>query len=665
MSRFAVLCLGVAVLSAGKYGLGEAPATLPRLDETIVYTVHETLHDRRAVDIARQVPTDVAIRAWFKWHNAPDWAKLAWQVPLLHERGTLFGGGITCSALYDNENGLPRERWLDMATRGTAGELLDAWDQPGCRHGTLSNPRYIEYLLSWCTRQIDQGADYLFMDEINAALGVNEGFDDYALADFRAYLLDRYGREGWTPTDRRWTERFGIDLANRAIAANGSMRDFSYREYLRTKDLVKCPLTPGNPLAADWHAFRFHRDERAWKQLADDIRAYAKRQGRTVYLSGNGLARHVDLQVLGVWGDWLVKNDRVDLEPSQLERWRSTVAAGRSLAGRRVPVVFFHDWGFGGFPWIKVPAGDRRLWLRVRAPEIYAAGAIFAFPVQGPMGNDAQADGTLPDIIRLARFFRQYKDLFLKGTLLGFAQATSPQPHVGLALWEDRAQSRLMVHVINRQVAEGRPARRPITIELPVSVAPRAVEVVSPEGESREPASCRVEQDKLRVELPVVDAYCAVLLRFDELPVVPRERAKLVPVRSWSRPERNEFAVQADGTVIDQWALPGYLQGKLHDAMRDPPTFVVDSPAGGVLEINVDSVASVGARLEYQFDGTTREAVDLPDRDGKNDGQVQEHNRTLRFDFPPGKHRLTLCNTGRDWLTVGWYGVVYHASPRH
>lgn len=74
--------------------------------------------------------------------------------------------------------------------------------------------------------------------------------------------------------------------------------------------------------------------------------------------------------------------------------------AGVGLAGRKVPVVLFHDWGFEGFPWMEISPDDRRLWIRVRGAEIYVAGGFFAFPVQGPFGNDARREGTLAEVAR-------------------------------------------------------------------------------------------------------------------------------------------------------------------------------------------------------------------------------------------------------------------------
>ena len=72
---------------------------------------------------------------------------------------------------------------------------------------------------------------------------------------------------------------------------------------------------------------------------------------RRVLINANGLAPYVDLQVLGVWDNWQTNNGRIDLSESQLDVWGSTVAAGWRMAGKQVPVVLFHDWGFDGFPW--------------------------------------------------------------------------------------------------------------------------------------------------------------------------------------------------------------------------------------------------------------------------------------------------------------------------
>lgn len=597
--------------------VADFPAQLRRqqpvteIRDAIVYTVHETMESDDGIRAGAKAGSDCWIRAWFKWHQARDYAAMAHLVPKAHALGALFGGGITCSALYHGENGLTEAQVLDMATRGPNGELVDAWGERGCRHGTLSNPAYLDYLLSWCRQQIDAGVDYLFMDEINAALQSDEGFDDYSLRDYRA-----------------WLEKRGLGFK---------------------------PPAPGKP-PAEWHAFRRERDDRAWKWLSDSIRAYAASKGRHVLISGNGLARYVDLQVLGVWGLWRVKDGCVDLSERQLDDWASTVAAGRAMAGARVQVVFFHDWGFGGFPWMEVPPPERELWMRVRGAEIYAAGAFFAFPVHGPMGNDALRDGTIREVARQTAFYQRNKSLYLDARLLGFEPIETNDSLLSCALWRREEPPVLMLHVINRQAKDAKPVRRSnIAVTLHVAKAPKAVRIVSPDWTGERRGRARVEDGRLTVTLPQLDAYAVAMLDYDALPEVRMSGARIVPTGGWGRPERNEFVVGKDGVVRDAWALTTFLQGNLHSSLRDPPAFLVNMPRGGKLRVHVRAVAALGAKLEWLVGGALSQTVDLPDLDKRNDGSAREYDRTFDFAIPPGRHRVTLRNAGGDWATIAWY----------
>jgi hypothetical protein len=622
--------------------------------QAVVYSINETILSDDGIDLARKTGSDVLVRGWFKWGTAPDYAKLAPLVPKAHGMGALFGGGITCSALYHGESGLSEKQVRDMATRGSAGQLIDAWGERNCRHGTLSNPAYREFLLSSCKKQIDAGADVLFMDEINAALQPDEGFDDYSIADFRKFLLDRYGRRGWTPTDARWRTALKINTADRNIAPDQTMRTFRYRAYLKSLGLTHDPHVAGNPLANDWRDFREDRDDRAWKWLTDAIRAYAASRGRRVLINANGLARYVDLQVLGVWENWQTAKGRIDLAESQLDQWGSTVAAGWHMAGKKVPVVLFHDWGFDGFPWLEIPPEDRRLWIRVRGAEIYAAGGFFAFPVHA--GNDCRLDGTLPEIARQSRFYHAHKDLYLGPELLGFEPLDTKEKGLSLALWKRVSPPSLILHVINREAEEGKPKRRSfVAVKLPTTSMPKAVRVVSPDWEGERRGEARVAGGKLTVVVPELEAYDVAILDYAELPALKLSGRRIVPSWQWARPDRNEFVVGREGLISELWALPGLLQGRLHRHLRNPPTFVVNMPQGGSLAVHVRGVATLGARLQWQVDGHAAKVVDLPDRDGKNDAMAREYDQTFEFAIPPGRHRVTLDNVGGDWACIGWY----------
>lgn len=495
------------------------------IDEAVVFTINEPIHTPYALDLIRKVSSDVLIRAWFKWRDAPDWSQYRQFAQQAHALGMMFGGGVTCSALYDGENGLTAAEVSDMATRDAEGKLVNAWNTAGVHHGTLSNPKYLEYILRWGRQQIDSGADYLFMDEITAALERREGYDDYSIRAFREHLLRQYCQgQQWSQADARWRERFQVDLGDRVMSPDGSMGSFDYRAYLQKHGFTADPLAAGNPLAGDWREFRQQRDDSAWKTLTDQLREYARGQGRMLYLSGNGIAKYVDLQVLGVWGLWRVKDGRVDLADSQMADWQSIVRHGQTAAGRKVPVVLFHDWGFGGFPWLKVPPSDRELWMRVRGAEIYAAGGFFAFPILGPFGCDAGRDGTLREVARQTAFYAAHRDLYLKARPVAVDFTKGETAGLSTALWVRDSPPAVIVHAINRQTANGAPApRKSVKLILPFDSAPRAVQVVSPDGREVR-AEIGHDANGLSLTLSALEAYAVAVLEFDKLPALDQPR---------------------------------------------------------------------------------------------------------------------------------------------
>jgi len=636
------------------------PEPVKDLNDAAVFTINEHTNSDYGVNLAKKLGSDVLIRAWFKWGQAPpvaDWKNYPTQV---HPLGALFGGGITCSALYDQENGITHEQLLDMATRSPAGQLVDAWDTPGIRHGSLSSPAYLDYLFRWCREQIDAGADYLFMDEHTAALGSMEGYDDHSLADFRSHLLQTCPQtQGWQADDRRWADELKIDLADKQVCPDGTMRSFDYRAYMRQKGVLEKPRSADNPLTTFWSQFRSWRDDRAWKVLTDRIRAYAKEQGRTLLISANGIAKYVDLQVLGVWGQWTTKDGHVDLSENQLPYWRSLVLRGRSVAEKRVPVVLFHDWGCGDppFPWLAVPPSERGTWMRTRGAEIYAAGGFFAFPVLGPFGCDAGRDGSLPVIAAQTAFYQRHRDLYLHGRYLAAEPLKADGDQLTLAAWWTDEPRALLVHTINRDFRDGRlQPQGKVTIRVPVDRAPDSAMVISPDWQGEQPATCRLVDDMVEVTLPALDAYAVAILRYSADVDLTRLRdpARLTPTPLWSQPTRNEFRVLPDGLVEHSEEVNGYLQGMLHTHLRNPPTFLVNAAAVGELRVKVRAVSMGGAKLEYRVDGETKQVEDLPDLDGKNDGGAPEYDKVLTFPIPTGRHRLTLDNVGADWAVISW-----------
>ena len=110
-------------------------------------------------------------------------------------------GGGTTSIIFPQDLATP-EIFDDMSTRD-ADNLPVPHDEMGVpggpRRGNMFNPKYRNYLLSWAKVQIDGAVDGLFFDEVISGFSGgqkygfngNEGFDDYAIAEFNRYLLNK------------------------------------------------------------------------------------------------------------------------------------------------------------------------------------------------------------------------------------------------------------------------------------------------------------------------------------------------------------------------------------------------------------------------------------------------------------------------------------------
>jgi hypothetical protein len=331
------------------------------------------------------------------------------------------------------------------------------------------------------------------------------------------------------------------------------------------------------------------------------------------------------------------------------------VREGWFVAGRKVPVVFFHDWGFGGFPWMRIPPSERELWMRTRGAEIYAAGGFFAFPLLGPFNNDAMRDGTIREVARQSVFYLRHKHLYLQARPLDIEAIQTEDSLLSTALWIRQHPPALIIHVVNRQVHEGRLVKRQnIALTVPVQVPPRRVAAFTPDGN---PPHIRVERTPqgIRVHLSELEAYCVILLEYDRFPLWCAGYApRIVPTPRWERAPRSEFVVAPGGLVEEDWQMVSFLQGTLHQHLRQPPTFQLDAPQGATLKVHVRAVAQLGAKLVMLVDGKRTHSIDLPDLDGKNDGTASEYDRTFSFPVPAGKHRVTLDNQGGDWASLEW-----------
>ncbi len=457
-----------------------------------LFTINEFGSTPYACELSMSVPSQNWQRAWFKWGSAPNWLAMAAEVQKAHGVGALFGGGTTCSALYPHENGITTAEFMDMATRDPHGKLFLVSNS--YYHGSVVSPAYRRYVLKWAKLQIDAGVDTLFMDEVNGAYSDLEGYDSYGLAAFRRYLIRRFiRRDHWGIQDSRWKSQFGIDLTDPKECPDHSIRTFDYAAYLRKNHWADRPQQPRNPLASIWgvpmwsapaitdDSYCAERNNSVWHYWVTHIRAYAVEKSRRVWIAANGLNRWVDYQIGG--GGVLFNfprgsNGQLDCTSSYLADWRSYYKKSKELLnGKEVPIVFFHDWD-EGMPWMdKLTDAERVAWLQAYAPEVFAAGLFFAYPVLGPFDCNAATNGTLAVIRQQARFVKMVVPL-LRNVVWQDPLMAAYTGKVEITIQSQPNTHRMVVHLVNRQYRGLTPIKQSHEIlRLATATCPKTIRI--------------------------------------------------------------------------------------------------------------------------------------------------------------------------------------------
>ena len=131
----------------------------------------------------------------------------------------------------------------------------------------------------------------------------------------------------------------------------------------------------------------------------------------------------------------------------------------------------------------------------------------------------------------------------------------------------------------------------------------------------------------------------------------------------WTKPEHNEFAVLADGSLAGDRQPPMLLQGDGHRDLRNPPTFVVTFPRPGKFIVRVGRVSRAGL-LRIWVDDREVLSRDLPCAQGlgkessfRPQWNLWEtlYDEDIAVVVPAGQHRLRVDNGGKDWVAVSCY----------
>ncbi|WP_281903593.1 hypothetical protein [Phytohabitans aurantiacus] len=498
-----------------------------------------------------QLDPDINIRAIGKWSTSGDEAadyNFA-QIGRYRAQGIAFMGSGTASVIFPHDFA-SIEIFDDMSTRDADGNPVphDEFGFPTpARRGNIFNPAYRRYLLGWAKIQIDGGVDGLNLDEINAGFSGgqkygfngNEGFDDYAIADFNRYLLAKYP----TYTAADWKSRFGMTDDNLVLAdvPPGDLDDnFNYRDYLRAGGWNLNPLAAANPLAAEWGrvtANRMYADDssftatylrRYWKAMVDELRAYARRTAhREILISSNGLWPYVDFNSIGMY-PWNPDEqtpdfrgaDYVPVIDGHLNGAKSLQANYRYLKEKNariagdVPAVVFIDWPNDMMTnYLNLPLAEKKDYWRIFGAEAYANGLFPAFHLKDTVGSPtAEQSGMLEFFQSYTAFYKGHRSLFRENRV-GTEAVRVGAANVAGSLLVRRGTGTRTLHLVNHNYDRGIIAQAGFLVEADLRSCPRRVTMVSPDFPgSKSPAfSCR--QGKLRVTVDRLDYYDVLVLR--------------------------------------------------------------------------------------------------------------------------------------------------------
>ena len=493
---------------------------------------------------------DVTIRAIGKWSTDGDEAadyNFA-QIARYHRKGITFMGSGTASVIFARDFATAGI-FDDMSTRDADNNPVphDEFGFPEpARRGTMFNPAYRWYLLDWAEIQVDGGVDGVSFDEVNGGFSGglkygfngNEGFDDYAVADFNRYLLAKY--PAFTAAD--WMSRFGMtgdNLVRRDVAPDDLARNFNYRTYLRAYGWNLDPLAAANPLAGEWGrvtANRMYADDasftatylrRYWKETVDELRSYALRTAhRRILISSNGLLPYVDFNSVGMY-PWNPDEqapdfrgaDYVPVVGGHLNGAKSLQANYRYLKDKSgqiagdVPLAVFIDWPNDMMTnYLNLPLSEKKDYWQIFGAEAYANGLFPAFHLKDTVGSPtAEQSGMLGFFQTYSQFYKDHRSLF-RDNSQGTQAVRVGVSAVSASLLVQRGSGARTLHLVNHNYSQGIVPQTGFTVEVDLPSCPR-VTMVSPDfaGSKVPVSSCR--HGKLTMTVDRLEYYDVLILK--------------------------------------------------------------------------------------------------------------------------------------------------------
>jgi hypothetical protein len=574
------------------------------LRNKFIWVMYDQVWTQSDLTAALSCKPDVINRGWFKWGGTGgfSWTTWNWMAQQSNQQNAIFGGGGTVIALYPGE--VNNEKFQRIVDRTVLNEPMPFAMDPSFDffNGDLQKREYLNFLLDWIFDQIDAGANTLHLDGI--ADGPSFGFSDSCMVGFNDYLIGKYvDHDGWTVSDSRWQSIFDINFSN--DCTDGTIRTFDYRKFLVRNGYESNPFQYQFPLGKEfgypWDyagTYADIRNKESCRYLYESIKEYAAKKGLDVSVTTNGSSNYVDYQTTGVWNNWSVSGGRLNIAPSYTGKWREIKDYSMINLHHDIPLIVFHDWGFGMPFYSEIPVADQILWLRVYAPEVFASGAVFAWPFSGGGNNYQPVKAVLDTMQSLIRWYSSNRDLYIGSEWISDKQVNlKGQSSIVQTLLdqydEQRNTLKRIVHLINKKLDGNRNLvnRENFNIRVFSGEKPTSVWAVSPDFIDCQRLDYTWAGDTAEITVKYLEAYSVVVL--DYLNKVPQKiYFNEIPDRTQGDPDYDPQAYSSSGLPVTYLSSdPGIatiVGGKVHMVAPGSCTITASQPGNASYEAAQD-----------------------------------------------------------------------------
>ncbi len=533
------------------------------MSEIIVYGFSHDGPDEDDPQVYEKLIPDMGMRLWHAgWGDSTPASRYNLEfLNKCRKKNIVFMGGLNGSSLYRSDADDERE-FQDWSTLDAEGnpvvhtELDNSYNK-NMRRASIANPKYREHLMKKIRMQIDLGADGIVIDEADADgyygsskyhFNGNEGFDDYFIADFNLYLMNKY--PDYHKED--WINKFkmtGDNIIKSDVPYNDLKNNFNYRKYLQDHDWATDPRNRGwggkncsaNPLAKEWGNFpassRLVLDDPDflnkairlyWKEIVLEIRKYAREKyNKEIIVTANGIFPYVDMNQFGLWNynqddngkeaDYMpVTGDgHLNGSKSLMKIFKSLYRRNRDVAGN-VPMVLFLDWPtkfIGDYYKLSIP--EKEDFWQIYVPEAYACGLFYAFHLRTCYNVEPSAtqSGVIDFMSQYAQFYKNNKEIYKNAVDADISAAVSAE-NVEYNIMKQISKKRFLVHLINHNYNKRIVPKSGFTVTVNTEIVPVSIQLVSPDLKEMQNVEFSCSNSQVVMNIKSIKYYNILLINW-------------------------------------------------------------------------------------------------------------------------------------------------------